>query len=138
LVRVYQGGVKGEPWYDLRIGVTRRNQAHLLRINHDIDRIPYGQRHLCSHHETDTIQGDVIPMELDDCDGSFVVPIHQHDSPDPSVPSLLAAAKPTGFKVNGFCGNGEVNPVSDVRCAPCRRIGLPPYAQICPFTNTNA
>ena len=115
-----------------------RSQAHLLRVGHDIDRIPYSQRSLCSYHGTDTIQSDVIPTELDGCDGSFVVSIDQHDPPNPAVPSLLAAAKPADFKVNGFCRNRDVD--SFLRYSPCGgwRGSPPTYAQISSFTDTNA
>jgi hypothetical protein len=76
-------------------------------------------------------------MEFDGRDGILVPPIHQHDPSNPSVPSLFATPKTTGFKVNSFLRNGDANPLSDIRCVAPGKGSLPTHAQIGVFTKAN-
>src|SRR5262245_22165075 len=83
------------------------------------------------------MEGDAVSMDLDACDEITVVSVHQYDSPDPSVPTLLAATKPACFQLNGIRGNCDLNCLPDLDCVGHRGGGLPTYAQNCSFTDAN-
>ena len=69
-------------------------------------------------------------MQFDGRDGILVIPVHQHDPSNPSVPSLFATPKSTGFKMYGFLRNGHADPLPDVDCVAHGKGSLPTHAQI--------
>jgi hypothetical protein len=83
------------------------------------------------------MKGNAVSMDLGSRDGIVVVSVHQHNPPDPSVPSLPSAAKPAGFQLNSFGGNGNANRLPNLDRVGHRKRSPPTHAQIRSFTDAN-
>jgi len=83
------------------------------------------------------MKGDVISMDLGGGYGIMVISVHPHDPPNPSVPPLLAATKPSGLQLNGFRGNSNADCLPNLDCVVDRMRSQPTHAQVRSISDTN-
>jgi len=76
-------------------------------------------------------------MDLGGRDEIVVGLVHQHDPPDPSVPSLFATTKPACFQLNGVGRNGNADGLPDLDRVGRGKGTQPTHAQISSFTDAN-
>jgi hypothetical protein len=104
----------------LYICLTIRQGAaiHGLRIYHHIDIVPGSSGRLCSQDGPNTLERPLPSMQFYRIQDSPFHMLHQHDAPEPAMPSLFAAAKYAVFKPHGLGWDGadDLLPNDETSC----------------------